>query len=292
MAALSSETDKTLFVSGETNGMPFVKVTCGGGCSCTVYLHGGHVASWTVGGEEQLFMSKSAVYNGTKALRGGVPICFPQFGDLGPVKAQHGFARNLPWTLLSKSESEGSASVRLSLCTAQPESEWPHPYFLTNTVTIDSSGVFRQELSVANPGTAPFTFTTALHTYFRVVATEATISGLSNTTYLDSLDGRAAKHDSNDVVVFSGEVDRIYQSVARKVTLTDSSRSFTIATTDEFADAIVWNPHIAKAARMGDYGDDEWKEHVCHEVARTETPVTLAPGQMWAATQVVTASKK
>ena len=171
-------------------------------------------------------MSKSAVYNGTKALRGGVPICFPQFNDLGPVKTMHGFARNLPWTLVSKSESEDSASVRLSLCTAQPESEWPHPYFLTNTVTIDSSGVFRQELSVANPGTAPFTFTTALHTYFRVVAAEATISGLSNTTYLDSLDGRAAKQDSNDAVVFPGEVDRIYQSVPREVTLTDSSRSF------------------------------------------------------------------
>ena len=62
-------------------------------------------------------------------------------------------------------------------------------------------------------------------------------------------------------------------------------------TTEEFQDAVVWNPHIAKAARMGDYGDDEWQEHVCHEVARTAAPVTLAPGQMWAATQIVTASR-
>ena len=202
---------------------------------------------------------------------------FPAVRRLRAVKAQHGFARNLPWTVVSKSESEGSASVRLSLCTAQPESEWPHPYFLTNTVTIDSSGVFRQELSVANPHCA-LHFTTALHTYFRVVAAEATISGLSNTTYLDSLDGRAAKQDSNDAVVFSGEVDRIYQSVPREVTLTDSSRSFAIATTDEPADAIVQTAH-RQGREDGDYGDDEWKEHVCHEVARTAAPGHARPWQ-------------
>ena len=101
MAALDSTTGDEDRISGETNGMPFVSIATDD-ATATVYLHGAHVSSWTVGGEEMLFMSKNAIYNGQKALRGGVPICFPQFGDLGPVKAQHGFARNLPWTLVDK----------------------------------------------------------------------------------------------------------------------------------------------------------------------------------------------
>lgn len=239
-----------------------------------------------------LFMSKNAIYNGQKALRGGVPICFPQFGDLGPVKAQHGFARNLPWTLVDKVESKESATLRLSLCTAQPESEWPFPYLLTTTVTIGPGGLFKQELRVANPGTNPFTFTTALHTYFRVASAEATISGLSGKLYLDSLDGRQEKQDTDATVVFPGEVDRIYKDVPRSVTVADSKRSFHITTSQEFSDAIVWNPHVAKAARMADYGDDEWKEHVCHEVARACQPVILLPGEMWSGVQVVTVESR
>ena len=276
-------------LSGDTAGMPFVTVTIEE-ASVTVYLHGAHVSSWMYKGEEMLFMSEQAVYNGSKALRGGVPICFPQFGDLGPVKAQHGFARNLPWTLVEKVQTPGSAMVRLSLFTMQPESEWPHPYVLTNTVTISAGGKLTQELSVMNPGAGPFTFTTALHTYFRVAASGAKVTGLLGKTYLDSLDGRASKQDAAETVVFPGEVDRIYMDVPRTVTVSDSKRLFQIDTNEEFADAIVWNPFIDKAKRMGDYGDDEWKLHVCHEVARTGQPVTLAPGKMWTGKQEITAS--
>ena len=96
MASLPASPDER--ISGETNGMPYVTIATGydcdgmpyaSGCAATVYLHGGHVASWTVAGQEMLFMSKSAVYNGSKALRGGIPVCFPQFGNLGPCQAQH-----------------------------------------------------------------------------------------------------------------------------------------------------------------------------------------------------------
>ena len=76
------------------------------------------------------------------------------------------------------------------------------------------------------------------------------------------------------------------------MTVADSKRSFHITTSQEFSDAIVWNPHVAKAARMADYGDDEWKEHVCHEVARACQPVILLPGEMWSGVQVVTVESR
>ena len=289
MAGTIGDSDGDPRLSGHTSEMPFVTVTTEDS-SLTVYLHGAHVSSWRYKEEEMLFMSEQAIYNGSKALRGGIPICFPQFGDFGPVNTQHGFARNLPWTLLEKTETSDRAMIRLSLFTAQPNSEWPHPYVLTNTVTITTGGKLTQELSVMNPGVESFTFTTALHTYLRIAASEAKIVGLLGKTYLDSLDGRTSKQDDEETVVFKEEVDRIYMDVPRTVTVSDSKRCFQIETNEEFMDAIVWNPYIEKSKRIIDYADDEWRVHVCYEVARTRKPVTLIPGNMWTGKQMITVS--
>ena len=114
------------YTMGERSGMQFVIISSGA-ATVTIYLHGSHVASWQHGGKELLFMSENAVYNGTKALRGGIPVCFPQFGDLGPCKAQHGFARNLPWTLVGVTATATTTTARFALCSVQPESEFPFP---------------------------------------------------------------------------------------------------------------------------------------------------------------------
>ena len=53
-----------------------------------VYLHGATLTSWKVGGEELIFVSPKAVFEPPKAIRGGVPVCFPQFGMLGPLKVR------------------------------------------------------------------------------------------------------------------------------------------------------------------------------------------------------------
>mmetsp|Transcript_95879 Transcript_95879/g.273381 ORF Transcript_95879/g.273381 Transcript_95879/m.273381 type:complete len:303 (-) Transcript_95879:492-1400(-) len=278
------------YTMGERSGMQFVIISSGA-ATVTIYLHGSHVASWQHGGKELLFMSENAVYNGTKALRGGIPVCFPQFGDLGPCKAQHGFARNLPWTLVGVTATATTTTARFALCSVQPESEFPFPYHLTNEVTVSGAErTLAQELVVANPGTTQFSFTTALHTYFKVNALEATVGGLRGCKYLDSLDGRVEKVDLEEEVCFASEVDRIYMGVPRVVTVSDSSVNFDIGTTATLSDGIVWNPWIAKAASMKDYGDEEWRDHVCHEAGRAASgPVTLAPGEVWSGTQTITA---
>jgi len=279
------------YTMGERSGMQFVIISSGA-ATVTIYLHGSHVASWQHGGKELLFMSENAVYNGTKALRGGIPVCFPQFGNLGPCKAQHGFARNLPWTLVGVTATATTTTARFTLCSVQPESEFPFPvrnrhhqaattppplrchrlsfapatiraplkprhpnfprqYHLTNEVTVSGAErTLAQELVVANPGAEPFSFTTALHTYFKVNALEATVGGLRGCKYLDSLEGRAEKVDLEEEVCFASEVDRIYMGVPRVVTVSDSSVNFDIGTTATLSDGIVWNPWIAKAASM------------------------------------------
>lgn len=227
-----------------------------------------------------------------------------------PPGRHHASATALPPSQLR------AATIRAPLKPRHPN--FPRQYHLTNEVTVSGAErTLAQELVVANPGAEPFSFTTALHTYFKVNALEATVGGLRGCKYLDSLDGRAEKVDLEEEVCFASEVDRIYMGVPRVVTVSDSSVNFDIGTTATLSDGIVWNPWIAKAASMKvrwcvampvtaavlirtlamplvlltkDYGDEEWRDHVCHEAGRAASgPVTLAPGEVWSGTQTITA---
>jgi glucose-6-phosphate 1-epimerase len=258
-----------------------------GNSQAVIYCHGAHVVSWTVRGVEQLFMSSKAVLKPPKAIRGGIPVCWPQFSDLGSL-GQHGFARNAPWTPVVHPEG-ASAIFRLSSKSTDPAllGAWAYPFELELQVTL-SDDTLVQEFTVRNTGDKTFAFTTALHTYFAVPdATEATVDGLTGTRYLDSLDGRAEKVDSDPAVAFLGEVDRIYLGVSRElaVRMGASERVVTLTTSDTLGDAVVWNPWIDKAKKMTDFGDDEYRGMLCVEVAQCRPAVVLAPGAHWVGSQ-------
>lgn len=269
----------------DKHGMGFVVLTRGADHAATVYEHGAHVTSWVCGGEERLFMSAKAVWKPPKALRGGVPVCWPQFGDLGPCKAQHGFARNTKWTYVADASSETAAVFTLAHDPADPlQQDWPHPFQLRLEVSLQARGELRHRLTVDNTGPVAFEFTTALHTYFRTPDLPGTeVQGLRGLTYKDSLDGRAEKVDDEPAVTFGQEVDRIYLGVPPRVEMT----GFTVHQEEGFADAIVWNPWVDKAKRMSDYGDEEYKQHICVESARCQTPVQLEPNSTWVGQQLL-----
>ena len=244
--------------------------------SATVYLHGAHVTSWTSPtGKEILFVSKDAIFKPPKAIRGGVPICFPQFGDMGPLKQQHGFARNLAFEV-ENSSSPDQVTLLLKYDGGK-EHDFPHPFELRVTVRVADEGKqLVQSLAVKNTGEQSFTFTTALHTYFRVSdIAEARVEGLKCCKYLDSLDGRKEKTEENDAVKFEEEVDRIYAAVPSDggikivddgVSSSSSGHSISLETVN-LPDAVVWNPWIAKAKGMADFGDEEFRQMLCVEPA-------------------------
>ena len=69
---------------------------------------------------------------------------------------------------------------------------------------------------------------------------------------------------------FTEEVDRIYKNAPPSVNLKiDKENEITIqmstSNNSDDHDVVLWNPHIAKSKRMGDFGDDEWKNMVCVE---------------------------
>lgn len=272
------------------NNLPAVRIS-NDTHTCEIYQHGAHVSSWRVNstGEELLFCSTEAIFDGSKAIRGGIPICFPQFSDLGPCDAQHGFARNSHWDVKALSATEVTLQLESSAVSAKLSKGFSGTYALEYIVTLDGERL-RTTLRVQNISKdTSMEFTTALHTYFAVEeCTRSVVRGLLGTTYLDNLQQRIAKLDEDECVRFNGEVDRIYKSTADVLVIEDEARGrkFKIEKTLTLPDAVVWNPWIEKAAKMGDFGNEEYHSMVCVEVANVQGAVVPAGGS-WEASQLI-----
>lgn len=235
--------------------------------------------------QELLFLSKQAVFQPPTAIRGGIPVCWPQFSDMGQAKTAHGFARNLTWEI----EQQAPDAVTMTLVHSDATlAQYPHPFKITLAVVV-GEGSLTQTFTVTNTGSAPMPFTAALHTYFRLHdASAAAVRGLQGVRYLDSLQQRKEVVDVESEVTFPGEVDRIYCNAPDELVVADGDGALMRVAKTSFPDVVVWNPAAAKAARMSDFGDDEWKEMICAEVAQAGSgPISLGPGEEWAATQVL-----
>lgn len=292
LAATFDRPDGTVRVVTE-NGLPAVRLTSpSSAASALIYLHGAHVASWTdAAGTPLLYMSPTAIYNGKKALRGGVPLCWPQFGP--GALPQHGFARTSAWTLVAtaaEGEPAGgarSATFCLGSSAATRDVGYPADWVLTYTVSLQpTTGTLSLRLAVAvAAGSPPAPLTAALHTYFAVDAAAAcAVHGLGGLTYRNTAEGGREEVEAGDTVtVGSAEVDRVYLDVPSTVTL---SRGGTPGgavrmRTKNFPDAVVWNPYKAKAASLADMPDDGWERFVCVEAVAVKTPVTVPGGGEW-----------
>lgn len=253
-----------------------------------VYLHGAHVAAWAPAGEEPvIWLSHRAHFAPGKAIRGGIPVCFPWFGagrEPGLAPPAHGFARLATWRLIDADDDDGVVTLTLRLTAADvvdigAAKAWPHEFEATYTVRIGSE--LSLALSVRNTGTAEFSYEEALHTYFAVSDIRATrVRGLEGAQYLDTVQGAApGPVIQTGAVTFNTETDRIYSSTGT-ATLDDASgkRSIT-AKKENSAQTVVWNPWNDKSAAMSDFGDDEWQGMVCIEaVNANDEAISLAPG--------------
>ena len=249
-----------------------------------VWLHGAHVALFQpAGAEPVLFLSRQSHFAPGKAIRGGVPVCFPWFGPLAgrPDAPMHGFARTMEWELEDVTLSPaGEVLLTLALTASDAtRAHWPHEFILRHKIEIGSR--LAMSLIVENRGAKPFTIEEALHTYLAVGdVREVAATGLDHATYLDKTDGFKTKCLTADPLRFTGETDRVFPGhraacmiddpILRRRLLVEKSGSDT---------TVVWNPWTAKAAAMADFGDDEWPQMLCIETANTgANAVTVAPG--------------
>jgi glucose-6-phosphate 1-epimerase len=259
-----------------------------------VYFQGAHVAAWhpAAASEPVLWMSGSSYYELGKPLRGGVPICFPWFGAHAkdPKAPGHGFGRLRDWNLIEAAETpEGVVTLGLELASDKPLTPlWPYAFRAVHRITIGET--LTMALEVTNPGAEAFTFEEALHTYFAVKdVRNVTVTGLEQTDYLDKVSGFDRKNQGGDPIRFTGETDRVYLNTTATCVIHDPGARRRIAIRKTGSEAtVVWNPWIAKARAMPDFGDDEWPAMVCVETCNVNVHARkLAAGASHTMTAIV-----
>lgn len=268
-------------------GLPRTVLTHPRGGRAEVYAHGAHVARWAhPDAGEVLYLSPRARFAPGAAIRGGVPVIFPQFADLGPLP-KHGFARTAEWEVVDANASAASASVRLRLDDSPATRVvWPHPFRAELTVTLDDALTI--SLAVTNTGAEAISFTCALHGYYRVAdVRQASVMGLAGTRFHDKVDD-AEKTEMGDELRFARETDRVYAAAPDLLRLRDESAERTLTLEKRgFPDAVVWTPWTDAARAIDDLPDGDWTHFVCIEPAHAAAPLTLTPGARWNGAQTL-----
>lgn len=270
-----------------------IRIQAANGARAELHAYGAHLTSWQPAGEaEQLFLSPLAEFRRGVSIRGGVPVVFPQFAELGPLP-KHGLLRTAIWdcAALTQDAANGRAGARFRVRDDAPmRALWPHSFAADFFVEIGGK-TLSMALTILNTGDAPFQFTAALHSYLRVADVgRAVVSGLQGLEYVDKVAGqsvRGPEHNlqSEENLRIAGEVDRIYLKARRSVMI-DGTRVLEIHQTG-FEDVVTWNPGSALSAQLGDLGPEGYRTMLCIEAASIAVPVALEPGAEWRGTQVL-----
>ncbi len=242
---------------------------------------GGHIISWkTADGIERFYLSDLAEFKEGNAIRGGVPVIFPQFNANGPL-GRHGFARKAVWT----PDYEENA---VKLCSsAATRAEWPHDFEIAISVELSAS-TLKAIFTVRNTGESPFPFQAALHSYFKVGdVTSSAVKGLEGLEFSNEVTGNcetAAEESSG--ILFGSEVDRSYRdSATRSQTITEDGAPICEIDNVNFPDVVVWNPGPNHG--IGDLSQHGWKDFICVEAAQVQSGSPLDPGDTWRGEQKI-----
>lgn len=275
--------DQLKFVEG-AGGFPFIKID-NDKASAVISVYAGQILSFQPANDSNnlMFLSEAAYYQPGKAIKGGVPICWPWFGPDpdGLGRPAHGFVRNRFWNVVRTGVTEnGDATVTLGLIdTPETRAIWPHSFNLSLEITVGES--LNLELITRNTNTnaQPFFITQAFHTYFKVGhIDQVTVLGLDGLEYIDKADNAAYKLQAGAVLI-SAEVDRIYRQAQGELVIDDVALDRRIRITSQGSNtAVVWNPWTKISAEMADLKDDDYQRLLCVETANADLDVVeIAP---------------
>jgi glucose-6-phosphate 1-epimerase len=269
-------------VQADKGGFPKVSIATPQ-CNGEIHLHGAQVTSWKpAGAAEVIFLSQHASRDEGKAIRGGIPICFPWFRAKAddPHAPAHGVVRTRVWTLESVEHGGDGVAVSMSIESDSDTRKWcPADFHVLHRVTFGRE--LKLEFTVSNTGTAPFRFEEALHAYYKVGdVRKARIHGLDGAAYLDNTDSNKEKQQIGEVLI-SSATDSAYLNTRNDLQLLDPvlNRSIHIAKQHSHS-TVVWNPWAEGARTLSDLGEDEWPNMLCAEASNIlQNAVELAPKQ-------------
>ena len=248
-----------------------------------LYLQGAHITRYQpITGAEALWMSDSAVYQPGKALRGGIPLCWPWFGkDLeNPDRPQHGYARTSDFDVVSTLANDQATSIILALDPAQaPYPDWKNRVRLEFEIRLSDS--LWMEMRSHNLSDSPLTISNALHSYFAISSRQhIAIPGVTGLTYLDKLQNYRSQQQSA-AITLNAEVDRVYQAPPESIVLLDPDRQINTSIRSwGNNNLVIWNPGAQKAQAMVDFDDDGFEQMICIEPANAlDQSIILQPGE-------------
>lgn len=277
------------------NALPKVRISSRAATG-EIYLHGAHVTSWSPeGAEEALFLSSASKWEDGKAIRGGVPICFPWFGDKADDLSApaHGFVRTKSWSLESIASSADAVTVSLSTVSDETTKHW-WPADFRAVYRASFGAELKLELEVHNMGSTAVHFEEALHAYLKVgELRSARVKGLDAVHYLDKTDHYREKIQQGEVEITS-ETDRVYLATESPLELSDPvlRRHIHVAKQNSHT-TVIWNPWSEKANAMSDLGSDQWTEMLCIETSNVlGYAVEVAPGDCHRMSAAITTLSK
>lgn len=274
------------------NGLPKVVVTAADGARVEMYLHGAHVTSWHPAGsaDDRLYVSPLSPFAPGIPIRGGVPVCFPQFADQGALP-MHGFARDAAWTAVAAGRaSDGAAEIRMRLVdTPATRALWPHA-FACDLVARAQANTLTIALAIANTGAETFTLTAALHTYLRVGDVRQTrIEGLAGAHYRDKRQRLDHLVETAPALALTDPLDRVYYVVPDDLVVREPARSLAVHA-EGSTDTVVWNPGAPTGNGPHDMPADGYVSMLCVEAAIARAPLAVAPGATHRLAQSLTAA--
>ncbi len=233
-----------------------------------VALQGGHLFQYKEKGKSPLlWLSEKSHFETGKAIRGGIPLCWPWFGahPEDDTLPQHGFARTALFEFVSSDEpDENTSEIILKLTSSDKTfALWPYQFELLVQITVGRE--LRIALTSRNCGTEPFSISSALHSYFAVSdISQVSVQGLERRAYWDKLTGETSIQQG--LLRVNEEVDRVYQNTGNTLLLVDKERTIQIVSKGS-ASAVVWNPWKEKTKGMADMEEAGYKRMLCVETA-------------------------
>ncbi len=257
-----------------------------------ICLYGAHVASFRPQDSmDLLWMSPDSAFEVGKAIRGGIPVCFPWFGPhkTDSDKPQHGFARLMYWDVASTAtNAAGETIIKLELNSSEETRVyWPHDFCAEITIVVGKRLV--ETLKITNTSAEPFDYTCALHTYYSLSAIESiSIEGLKGLTYYNQNTGENGVQEEEKLEI-ADALTRHYLNTETPVVIADSAFRRRIKVDKKGSKVTtVWNPGAETCAKIGDLPDDGFETFVCVEATNAfDYPIILAPGESFETSAII-----
>ncbi|PCH33635.1 galactose mutarotase-like protein [Wolfiporia cocos MD-104 SS10] len=277
------------------------------GASAEILLYGATVLSWKSGSAanpeptERLFVSSKAALDGSKPVRGGIPVVFPCFGaPTHPEHSklgQHGFARSEVWIFDSiVLDNEAGVSVRLTLePKASITEKYERPFHLAYVVTL-AEHQLSTDLHVENTAlstTSPLEFQALLHNYIRASSDQVLVTPLQGVSYYDKTEAtdelrNCPKVEQRTYVDVKRFTDFVYENAPGTYQISSPAGQVEIKAKG-FKDVVVWNPQAETGVKIADMEEGGWERYVCVEPGYVRGFAQLNAGETWIGQQVLTA---